>query len=397
MPSARISGFHCDSCADQTVEQLTQLTQAPAGSISYDEAAGVLTWPESVDTRTLRRLLAGDKVSMLDEPAATGDIDPRVSTAHNHGHDAHSHGHDAHSHGRGHSHVHGKTDSQRIGGVFALNLGFSAFEFIAGSVLNSVAIQADAIHDLGDALSIGLAWFFERISRRHPSHRYSFGYRRFSLLGALITSLILVAGSLNMITQSVPRLIDPQPVGYEGMTWIALAAIAINLLGAFFLRGSHGRNARILNLHLLEDVLGWVGILVISLVMRWRPLYVLDPIVSLLIAAFILWNAVPELIRTVRIMLESVPDSIDLGKVEELISGVPGVHGMNHLHIWSMDGEQVNLNVTVFTEEAGIEEQEQIKDGITRRLAPYRLACSTVQIDYDPDRLMVGYCGHDHD
>lgn len=287
------------------------------------------------------------------------------------------------------------SDSKRIGGVFALNFGFSMFEFIAGAALNSVAIQSDAVHDLGDALSIGLAWIFERVSRKHSNHRFSFGYRRFSLLGALITALVLVVGSGSMLLQSVPRLFNPEPVSYRSMTWIAIFAVIINIVAAFLLRGSKSRNASILNLHMLEDMLGWIGILVISLVMRWRPLYILDPIFSILIAVFILWNAIPELIRTVRIMLESVPEGIDMAKIERQIASVPGVHGINHLHVWTLDGERSNLNVTLFTELATVEEQEKIKEQVASILAPYNLSCSTIQIDYDPDRLLVGSCSHE--
>ena len=163
-------------------------------------------------------------------------------------------------HDRKHEHMH--SSSNRIGWAFFLNVSFTIIEFIGGWLTNSTAIMADAVHDLGDSLSIGLAWFLNRLSNKQADGVFTYGYQRFSLLGALINGFVLIVGSIWVLREALPRLFDPQLPDAVGMLWLAILGVTVNGFAAYKL--SHGKtlNARVLNWHLLEDVLGWVAVLI---------------------------------------------------------------------------------------------------------------------------------------
>lgn len=239
-----------------------------------------------------------------------------------------------------HSHLPKTLISRNIAIVFGLNAFFAILEFIFGFILNSTAILSDAVHDSGDALAIGLAWFFQRLSKKPRDNRYAFGYKRFSLIGALITSIILISGSAIMIVQSIPRIIHPVPVKASGMLGLAIFAIIANGFGAYILNKGTSRNESILNLHALEDVLGWLGVLIVSITLHFVDWFWLDPLLSLIIALFILTKSVPKFIGTIRILLESVPDDINYQALRSDLQALPEIESITELIIWSVDGEE---------------------------------------------------------
>ena len=203
-----------------------------------------------------------------------------------------------------HEHDHlDKLVSQNVTIVFAQNLFFAIVEFIFGVIFNSTAILSDAVHDTGDAVAIGLAWFFQKFSKSREDKHFSFGYQRFSLLGASLTSVILITGSFIVLFEAVPRFFNPQPVEATGMLGLAIFAIVANGFGAWLLARGSSRNESILNLHALEDVLGWLGVLIVSIVLHFVKWYWLDPLLSILIALFILSKAIPKFWGTLRILL----------------------------------------------------------------------------------------------
>lgn len=222
--------------------------------------------------------------------------------------------------------------------AFLLNLGFSIFEFFGGIFTGSVAILSDAVHDLGDALGIGVSWFLERKSRRAPDGTYTYGYARFSVLGSVFTCGILLLGSVGVIVSAIGRLMNPVPIHYDGMILFAVVGVAVNLTAAFVTREGESLNQKAVNLHMLEDVLTWVVVLVGAVVMRYTDLSILDPLVSIAVAVYIFVHAIGHLRAAVDIFLEKVPDGYAVEDIKTRVEAIEGVTDAHHVHIRSIDG-----------------------------------------------------------
>ncbi len=235
-----------------------------------------------------------------------------------------------------HSHHH---NTSNIKVAFFLNLIFTIIEFIGGIYTNSLAIMSDALHDLGDSLSLGLSWYFQKLSNKGATKNYSYGYRRFSLLGAIINSIILVVGSIFIIKEAIPGLLDPQQADAKGMMWLAILGIIVNGAAVFKLKQGTSINERVVSLHLLEDVLGWVAVLIASIVMQFWDVPILDPILSLLIAVFILFNVFKNIKETLRIILQGTPRETSLDSIREKLKMLPEIDEIHDCHVWSLDGE----------------------------------------------------------
>ena len=284
-----------------------------------------------------------------------------------------------HCHGHGHHHHHGNSN---IKIAFFLNLGFSIIEIIGGFLTNSVAILSDALHDLGDSFSLALAWYFQKISKKKRDARFSYGYRRFSLLGALVNSLILLLGSVYVISESVQRIITPEEANAKGMLLLAVLGIAVNGFAMLRLRKGHSLNERAVALHLLEDVLGWVAVMVGSIVMMFAHVPVLDPILSLAIACYILFNIYRNLRDTLRVILQGTPENIDYAEVENVILKTAGVQAMHDLHLWTIDGEMNILTVHVVVK-LSLEKEEvmALKQTIKEKLKSLNIQHATLEIE----------------
>ncbi|QTD37676.1 cation transporter [Polaribacter batillariae] len=252
----------------------------------------------------------------------------------------------------GHSHHHHHdSSSKNIGIAFFLNLFFTIIEFIGGFYTNSLAITSDAIHDLGDSLSLGTAWYFQKISKKKPTKTYSYGFKRFSLLGAIINSVILLIGSFFIISEAIPRIINPEASDAKGMMWFAIFGIVINGAAVLKLKEGTSINERVVSLHMLEDVLGWAAVLMASIVMQYYDVPVLDPILSILIALFILYNVFKNGKESIRIILQGAPLKISVDDIKTKILQHTTIKSMHDCHLWSMDGEY-----NVFTAHLIIEE-----------------------------------------
>ncbi len=239
-----------------------------------------------------------------------------------------------------HNHRKHNQVSQNIRVAFFLNLSFTILEIIGGLFTNSIAILSDALHDLGDSLSLGLAWYLEKLALKKPDRRFSFGYRRLSLLSALINGIILIAGSVFILSEAIPRLLAPEPVNVAGMFYLSIFGIVVNGASVLRLRGGTTLNERVVTWHLIEDVLGWAAIFIISIVMYFWPVTILDTILSLLITLFVLWNVLKRLKETIVIFLQAVPPGIDIGRLEADLEQLEVVSSVHHTHIWSLDGEK---------------------------------------------------------
>ena len=235
-----------------------------------------------------------------------------------------------------HSHSHDDESNARIGWAFFLNVGFTIIEFIGGVLTNSTAIMADAVHDLGDSLSIGLAWILAKLGNRPASQNFSYGYKRQSLLGSLINGIVLIAGSAWVLYQSIPRLSDPEMPVTEGMLALSIFGIAVNGFAAFKLSKGKTMNEKVLNWHLLEDVLGWVAVFVVSIVLMFVEWPILDPILAIGFTLFILFNVLRNVGSTLKLFLQGVPDKNLAKKIESKLKSIPEFQSFHHLHLWSL-------------------------------------------------------------
>lgn len=293
----------------------------------------------------------------------------------------HSHSHN-HAHGSGHHHHHGV--SERMGLAFFLNLSFALVELVGGLLTNSLAILSDAFHDFGDAAAIGMAWYLEKKSLKKSSLGFSYGYRRLSVLGAFFTGIILVVGSGAVIVHAIPRLFDPQPVHVPGMIGLALLGVAVNGFAAFRMAKGESLNEKMILWHLLEDVLGWILILFGAVLMLFFDLPMLDPIMAIAVAAWVLWNVVLNLKRTLKVFLQASPDQFQTEQVSEYIKAIPGVLNIHHVHIWSLDGIHHILTSHIqFSSEVTVEKAHEIKAEIKKQLFElFHITESTIETEW---------------
>lgn len=265
--------------------------------------------------------------------------------------------------------------------AFFLNLGFAIVEFIAGGIFGSSAVLADSVHDLGDALAIGLSAFLETISNREEDSRYTLGYKRFSLLGALVTAVILMTGSGMVILENVSKLFHPQPVNDEGLLWLGIIAISVNLLASLVIRKGQTKNESILSLHFLEDTLGWLVVILMAIVLRFTDWYILDPLLSLAISFFILSKAIPRFWSTLKIFLDAVPEGVDIKQVKNDLEQLDNVASINQLNLWTMDGLEKNAIVHVCLEY--VKHKEVCKKSIRDLLKESGFQNVTIEVDED--------------
>ena len=284
--------------------------------------------------------------------------------------------------------------------AFILNLAFSVFEFIGGVFTGSVAIISDALHDIGDATSIGVAFFLEKKSKKQPDKKYTYGYARYSVIGSVLTTLILLLGSAMIIYNAVLRIISPTEINYNGMIIFAIVGVCVNLGAALLTREGDSLNQKAVNLHMLEDVLGWVVVLVGAIVMRFTDFYIIDPLMSIGVAIFILINALKNLKEILDLFLEKTPRDISIDEIAEHICEVEGVLSVHHIHVWSMDGH--NNYATMHVVVKG--DTHTIKHNIRSELKEHGIGHATLEIETEGEHCYEEHChvdvassaGHHH-
>ena len=265
--------------------------------------------------------------------------------------------------------------------AFFLNLSYAIVEFIAGGIFGSSAVLADSVHDLGDAIAIGISALLETISNREEDRHYTLGYKRFSLLGALVTAVILITGSILVILENIAKIFHPQSVNDEGIFWLGIIAITINVLASLVIRKGQTKNESILSLHFLEDTLGWVAVILMAIVLRFTDWYILDPLLSIAISFFILSKALPRFWSTLKIFLDAVPEGVDIQKIKTDLSELDHVASINQLNLWTMDGLEKNAIVHVCLKE--MEHMETCKESIRIFLKDCGFQNITIEVDVD--------------
>ena len=294
----------------------------------------------------------------------------------------HHHGHNHHHH-----HDHG-TKNLKV--AFFLNFGFAIVEIVGGLLTNSLAILSDALHDLGDSLSIGLSWYFQKLSQRKGDKTFSYGYKRFSLLGAIINGVVLLIGSVFILSEAIPQLFNPGNTNAQGMLYLAIFGVIVNGAAMLRLRKGTSHNEKVISLHLLEDVLGWVAVLIGSVVMIYVDAPWIDPLLSVLIALFILYNVFKSLKASLTIILQAVPEDINIEGVQALLMAWPQIKDIHDCHLWSMDGEHHVLSTHVrLDRNYSLEEVAEIKSEIKQYLKKEGVHHVTIEFE-GPDEECKG-------
>ena len=286
--------------------------------------------------------------------------------------------------------------------AFILNLLFSVFEFAGGIIIGSVAISSDAVHDMGDAVSIGISYFMERKSKKDPDEKYTYGYLRYSVLGALISTVILLVGSAIMIYSAAARIIEPKEINYDGMILFAAVGVCVNLCAAVFTRGEGTLNQKAVNLHMLEDVLGWIVVFIGALVIRFTGLSLIDPIMSAGVSTYIIIHAMGNLKQILDLLLEKVPHGIDVEDIRERLLKVRGVVDVHHVHVWSLDGHSGLATMHVVCGGEAHEIKDAVRDTlrkvgidhVTVEIEDVTEHCSEIKCNVKP--IHNGHCHHHH-
>jgi cobalt-zinc-cadmium efflux system protein len=267
--------------------------------------------------------------------------------------------------------------------AFLLNLTFAIAELFGGYYTNSIAIISDALHDLGDSVTLFIAWRLEKISRRGEDRKFSYGYRRFSLLGALFSAIVLITGSIYIIGEAIERMRDPQPTNAAGMLVFAVVGMAVNGYAAYRTHSGFNMNMKLISWHLIEDVLGWAAVFVVSIVMLFIDVPILDPLLSLFVTAIILYNVFKNLRKTLSLFLQGVPETVDVEAFEKRILEMDMVGGVHHTHVWSLDGENNVLTThIVLCPGAKREEIRKIKAGAREFAHQVGVTHSTIEFEY---------------
>ena len=277
--------------------------------------------------------------------------------------------------------------------AFLLNISFSIFELIGGLFTNSIAIISDAIHDFGDAMSIGIAYFLEKKSKKKPDTVYTYGYARYSILGAIITNTILIVGSVFVVFNAIKRVINPVEINYNGMIIFAVFGVIVNFIAAYFTKDGDSLNQKAVNLHMLEDVLGWLVVLIGAVVIKLTEITVIDPIMSIFVAIFILVNALKSYQTIVDLFLEKIPKGIEVEEIKEHLLEIENVLGVHHIHIWSVDGVNNYATMHIVTD---IDNTRCLKYEIKEELKEHGISHITIEFENEDEKCNETECDIEH-
>lgn len=286
----------------------------------------------------------------------------------------------SHHHGCGHCH---RPAEGNILVAFLLNLGFAIVEVIGGLLTGSISILSDALHDFGDSISLGFAWYLERIAGRGRDHKFSYGYQRFSLLSALFISVMLIVGSVFVIQTAIEKMINPTMPDASGMFLLALFGIGVNGYAAWRMHSGGSISERAIKLHLMEDVLGWAAVLVVSIIMYFVELPILDPLLSLAITGWILYNVFFTLRDSFRILLQGVPHDVDARRFIQQVEAINGVVGTHDLHLWTLNGEEniASLHIVHSTDRCDAHSVAQLKNDVRHLAIHHNIHHITIELD----------------
>ena len=291
--------------------------------------------------------------------------------------------------GHHHSHPHPHSSTRSIAFAFWLNLFFSVFELLGGFWTGSYAILSDALHDFGDSISLGLAYLMEVKSHQKGSPQFSYGFRRYSVLSAVFTGAILLVGSGIIIFESVSKLIEGNSSPHaQGMIGLACVGLLVNGVSYWRLAGGKSLSEKMLQWHFIEDVLGWALVLVTAVVMLFWDLPYLDPLLAVGLSSWVIWNVIRNLRGALRVLLQAAPDQESADSARQTILQVPGVKGVHHVHMWSVDGEKHILTAHVVVQ-AQETQMLRIRNEIKQALhEKHNVLEATLEVEFDTENCM---------
>lgn len=276
--------------------------------------------------------------------------------------------------------------------AFILNVFFSIFELVGGIITGSIAIISDSLHDFGDALSIGISYLLERKSKKKPDNKYTYGYIKYSVIGSVITTIILITGSLFVIYESIKRLLSPININYNGMILIAVFGVIVNFIAAYKTKEGVSLNQKAVNLHMLEDVLGWVVVLIGSVLMKFTNITTIDSVLSILVAIFILVSSIKNMKSVLDIFLEKTPSGIDVDEIKNHLLKLKGVENIHHIHVRTIDGYSNFATLHVVVKKY----DQKLKERVKQELKEYGINHSTVEIELENENCDDETCRVDH-
>lgn len=294
-----------------------------------------------------------------------------------------------HSHGHGHHHHHHSSNNILI--AFVLNFTFAIIELIGGLYTGSMAILSDSLHDFGDSIALLMSFFFEKYSKKAADQKYTYGYRRFSVMSALINGLILFLGSVFVIKEAIEKVLAPTPIKHEGMLLLAILGITVNAIAAYRLSKDEGLNQKMVMYHLLEDILGWCAVLIVSIVLFFKPWFILDSILSILISLIILKGVYKNMISVGRILLQKFPDNLEINEIESQIRVIPEVKDVHAIQGWSLDEAHHALNFHVVVNDTlTIGKLDEVKKEIKDILHKHHVGESTIEFESENYHCLEG-------
>lgn len=291
-----------------------------------------------------------------------------------------------------HEHSHhrppGKDQTEgRLWISIGLNLMITVAEFVGGIISGSLALLSDALHNLNDTASLGISLFARKVSGREASPDKTFGYRRAEIIGAFINLVTLVIIALYLVKEGIGRFYNPRPIDGTVMFVVAIIGLLGNVITAGLLHGSSRENLNIRSayIHILSDALSSVGVILAGWLILRYGWYVVDTVLTLMIAGYILWQSYYMLKKTIDILMEGTPAEIELEELKREMLEVPGVRGVHHMHVWRLDEENILLESHVVIEEEDLPRMERIKSRIKGILGDrYGIGHSTLEFECEP-------------
>ena len=240
---------------------------------------------------------------------------------------------------------------------------------------------------------MGLSWYFQKLSKKGRTKTFSYGYKRFSLLGAIINSIVLVAGSIFILTKAIPELFNPEETNVEGMLYLSILGIVVNGAAVFKLRKGESLNEKVVSLHLLEDVLGWVAVLIGSIIMMFTDAPFIDPLLSVLISLFVLYNVYRNLKKSMLVILQGIPEEVSVDDIRQKLKDMPEVTDIHDCHAWSMDGEYNILTVHLrLAKDYKLSEQAKLKEKVKAQLKDESINHITVEFEGQDEHCGLEDC-----
>ena len=278
------------------------------------------------------------------------------------------------------THHHHKKASKNLAFVFFVNLIFNIIVIIGGLATNSMAILADCIHDMSDTISMAVAWILEHISQKDSSDNFSYGYQRFSILGAVITSTFVIVMAFFILQEAIPRLFAPEEVDAGGMLLVGMVGLIFKSISVWKLHGGETFNERAILYHLLGDIFEWIAILILSIILIfWSDASYLDPFISIGIALWLIFNLGRTLYKSILILLQKTPDNFDVCDFKTNILAIDGINAIDDFHIWSLDGIDSVMTLKVAVDKKYT--QENIKKEIYNISNEYHVVDITIEFD----------------